>query len=221
MAISKIILNNVTQMDIRDTTATASEVLEGYTAYGADGVKIFGEAIGGSGGAISDVVETLPGGGVHHIITGTGGYDINSGDLFSLFDQYAFENGMVKQDLSFAEDQTDYVTVNHNLGRVPVEALLYPKTPQVNSSGYQIGWTINAFGQDNAKNRTYWYSSNFSSNDSALLYGNTNSLLSLLVSIKRTDYNFSKNPTSTTVDIRGGTNSSNRLLAGEYVLALK
>lgn len=49
MAISKIILNNVTQMDITDTTAIADKILSGYTAYGADGEKIIGVATGGGG----------------------------------------------------------------------------------------------------------------------------------------------------------------------------
>lgn len=44
MAISKLILNGVTQMDITDTTATADKILSSYGAYGADGTWMDGVA---------------------------------------------------------------------------------------------------------------------------------------------------------------------------------
>lgn len=47
MAISKIILNGVTQMDVTDTTATADKILASYGAYGADGLWMNGTASGG------------------------------------------------------------------------------------------------------------------------------------------------------------------------------
>ena len=46
MAISKIVLNNTTQIDLTDTTAVASDVATGKYFYGADGVKITGTASG-------------------------------------------------------------------------------------------------------------------------------------------------------------------------------
>ena len=48
MAISKIILNGTTQMDVTDTTATASDVINKYF-YTAAGVKTLGTATGGGG----------------------------------------------------------------------------------------------------------------------------------------------------------------------------
>ena len=36
-------------IDITDATATADKILQGYTAYGADGSKLTGTATGGSG----------------------------------------------------------------------------------------------------------------------------------------------------------------------------
>lgn len=54
MAISKIILNGVTQMDVTDTTATAPTVEAGLYFYGADGEKTLGT---GSGGGTVEAVE--------------------------------------------------------------------------------------------------------------------------------------------------------------------
>ena len=42
MAISKIILNGVTQMDVTDDTVTADKLLYGEQATGADGQKVIG-----------------------------------------------------------------------------------------------------------------------------------------------------------------------------------
>lgn len=47
MAISKIILNNSTQMDITDSTIAGDKILNGYVGYGADGVKVIGYAVNG------------------------------------------------------------------------------------------------------------------------------------------------------------------------------
>ena len=54
MAISKIILNGVTQMDVTDTTATSATVYAGEYFYGADGEKTLGT---GSGGGTVEAVE--------------------------------------------------------------------------------------------------------------------------------------------------------------------
>lgn len=48
MAISKIILNGVTQMDLTGDTVAANNLLSPYTAHGADGQAITGTASGGS-----------------------------------------------------------------------------------------------------------------------------------------------------------------------------
>ena len=42
MAISKIILNGVTQMDLTGDTVVADKLLQSYTAHGADGEPIIG-----------------------------------------------------------------------------------------------------------------------------------------------------------------------------------
>lgn len=149
-----------------------------------------------------------------------GGYNFDSGDLKSVFDHYADENNMVKHDLTFASDQTANVTIQHNLGAVPTEALLYPKSVANGTNGYQIGWTKERFGQDNAGNRTYRFFA--PSNVTALWYPTEKSFPTFLMCILKTEYNFTQSqPTATTIEIRGGTTFNTKLLAGEYILALK
>lgn len=65
MAISKLILNGATQIDVTDTTAIAEDVAEGKYFYGADGVKTVGTATGGTGevtiatdGAVTQELQT-------------------------------------------------------------------------------------------------------------------------------------------------------------------
>jgi len=48
MAISKIILNGVTQMDLTQDTVVADKLRQSYTAHGADGLPIIGTDSGGS-----------------------------------------------------------------------------------------------------------------------------------------------------------------------------
>ena len=42
--VNKVVYGDTTLIDISDTTATADKIIEGYTAYGADGRKITGVA---------------------------------------------------------------------------------------------------------------------------------------------------------------------------------
>ena len=71
MGINKVVYGNTTLIDLTDSTlASAGQLSQGITAYDRTGTKITGTASGGGTGTFTDVVESLPGGGDHHIITG-------------------------------------------------------------------------------------------------------------------------------------------------------
>ena len=48
--VNKVVYGNDTLIDLTDATATADKILQGYTAYGADGSKLTGTATGGGSG---------------------------------------------------------------------------------------------------------------------------------------------------------------------------
>ena len=58
MAVSKVILNNETLMDVTQDSVTASTLLEGETATGADGVRITGAASGGSTVSVTQILAS-------------------------------------------------------------------------------------------------------------------------------------------------------------------
>jgi hypothetical protein len=60
MAISKIILNGVTQMDVTQDTVASSNLLSGYTATKNDGTKINGSIINGNNLEYGLTDGTLP-----------------------------------------------------------------------------------------------------------------------------------------------------------------
>ena len=54
--VNKVIFGAETLIDLTDATASASEILNGYTAYGADGNKLTGTA----GASVTGTVLTIP-----------------------------------------------------------------------------------------------------------------------------------------------------------------
>lgn len=65
--VNKVVYGGQTLIDISDTTATADKILEGYTAYGADGQKLTGTASGQSLLVVDTIDEH---GGTIRTITG-------------------------------------------------------------------------------------------------------------------------------------------------------
>lgn len=167
---------------------------------------------------------TFPTGFVSEIgdISGGGGYDFSGGSFFTLLDQYATERGMTKIELSFASDQTEPLTIQHNLGTVPKEMLLYPKNPVISGSAYQMGWVIEGcWGLDKIGNRTYFFNNSMATSGNPTWFPNRKDLMSFVSNINHTAYNFTQvQPTSTEVTIRCGTASQTKLRSGEYVLGL-
>lgn len=149
------------------------------------------------------------------------GYNINSGDIAALFDQYAQEKDMLIIDLSFDSAQTSNVEIQHTLGRVPTEVILYPMALKDDGSGYQIGYVLDgAFGQDSSKNRTMRIYTSIP--NAGINYPSRKDLISLLIMMHPTAYNFTQSAaTATSITIRGGTGSDTKLLAGSYRLAIK
>ena len=68
--VNKVAVNGSTIIDLTGDTVTAADVAQGKTFHLASGASAVGTASGSSSGAFSDVIETLPNGGEHHIITG-------------------------------------------------------------------------------------------------------------------------------------------------------
>lgn len=57
--VNKVQLADGTSLiDISDSTVTADKILQGYTAYGADGQKLTGTATGSGGVTVTDVANT-------------------------------------------------------------------------------------------------------------------------------------------------------------------
>ncbi len=57
MAVNSVVVNGETILDLRNATATAAQILEGATAYGASGVLLVGTA---KSGGRTEVTVSLP-----------------------------------------------------------------------------------------------------------------------------------------------------------------
>ena len=132
MAISKIILNSVTQMDVTDTTAAAADVGQGKYFYTAAGVKTEGTASGGGGGGPTTIASgTYTGTGTDPSTAGTGffvgtkmpqtdfwvRFKAQSDSVFPYDSNYKFGygivsvfSGLVHFDLSTAGDGKQFIS---------------------------------------------------------------------------------------------------------------
>ena len=88
--VNKVVYGGQTLIDISDTTATADKILQGYTAYGADGQKLTGTATGSGGYVTQDqdgyIVLPSTGGGITVEalnVTQNGTYTAQTGHAYS------------------------------------------------------------------------------------------------------------------------------------------
>lgn len=113
--VNKVVYGGQTLIDISDTTATADKILQGYTAYGADGQKLTGTATGG-GSVTQDqdgyiVLPSTGGGGggstlITKSITLNGTYDATDDNA----DGYSSVTVNVQGGASVSETQGTYGT---------------------------------------------------------------------------------------------------------------
>ena len=107
-----------------------------------------------------------------------------------------------------------YITVPHTLGKVPDVVIAIRKDPVSDNSGYQLGCAINSsFGVDNNYNRTYKFIP-----DNQLQISET---APYPYRAQRTAYNFARNVTASSVELRKGTASDTKMLGEHWYLAVK
>ena len=114
MAISKIVLNGTTQMDITDTTAQSEDVAQGVYFYGADGVKKEGSMAEGGTSTTSDKV-------VHFIdYDGTALYDYSKDEWTNVTSLPAVPShqGLVSQGWNWTKAQIDSYLADYPSGDV-------------------------------------------------------------------------------------------------------
>lgn len=132
----------------------------------------------------------------------------------------AFEDlGYVFSDYTLTEySDSGYTVISHNLGRTPVSAVGIRKEFKPTRNGYQVGATAEGYiGKDNSNNRTAHIFKMGLENglfDQIL----SNSVLALDI----TSWNFTRNATDTTIEIRNSNNNNNvKPIFGEWWLGVK
>lgn len=106
MAINKVIYGNTTLMDITDTTATASTIITGYGAYGADGVWI-------DGTAPADTSENT-----YYIYTDSNGYIQMSNEMPSPSTSQTILQIVVRGTIDYVVDSNGNTLVDSNSNSV-------------------------------------------------------------------------------------------------------
>lgn len=124
MAISKIVLNGTTQMDITDTTAQSEDVAQGVYFYGADGVKREGSMAEGGTSTTSDKV-------VHFIdYDGTALYDYSKDEWTNITSLPAVPShqGLVSQGWNWTKESIDTQLTKYPEGDIYIGALYITDT---------------------------------------------------------------------------------------------
>lgn len=159
MAISKIILNGVTQMDLTQDTVAASNLIAPNTAHGADGEAVVGTATAG-GGASNFVTGTFRGTTAGVVL------DIDipyTGNGYPLCVVIAPTDGLMG-------DTTFYNTVSrYAIGIVSIYKTYTDTVPTYASSGAENQCTVNTMYKSSTSSATSF--GRVSSNDAVIFYG--------------------------------------------------
>lgn len=94
MAISKIILNGVTQIDLTSDTVATNNLIAPNTAHGADGLAIVGTATGGGGSLWNDKNVCFFGDSIGY------GYNNNAHSFVDVLDERGFYGDVTKNCVS-------------------------------------------------------------------------------------------------------------------------
>ena len=139
MAVAKVILNDVSQIDLTSDTVTAESLLSGYTAHDASGTQITGTASGGGGddisGNVADFLAFVP----------------------------AFDDTWSTTEFSILSyPSSGYIEVPHTLGRVPNYAVVLKTDITLNDiegiiGGYNF---VGGAKTDSALNRNIKFAKN-------------------------------------------------------------
>lgn len=136
---------------------------------------------------------------------------------------YLESNGFVCSEFAVQTPESgDYFFVPHSLGRVPDLVCAFNKDLYIETApatGYQLGCTSSGnYGADNNNNRTYTCVSTTIYN--ALLY--TDCLKNFPLSIVRSQYNFCREASASSVAFRNSSSGSNtHMLGTTWILAVK
>lgn len=113
MGVAKVSINNRTIIDITDTTATADRIVQGYTAYGADGEKVTGTY---TGSAVNNQNKTVTPTKSQQSITADSGYTgLGTVTINSIPLEYIIPTGELSITANGTSDVTNYASVSVNV----------------------------------------------------------------------------------------------------------
>ena len=113
MGVAKVSINNRTIIDITDTTATADRIVQGYTAYGADGEKVTGTY---TGSAVNNQNKTVTPTKSKQSITADSGYTgLGTVTINAIPSEYIIPSGELSVTSNGASDVTNYASISVNV----------------------------------------------------------------------------------------------------------